>query len=169
MHQPYTAPTLNSTRPALQFSHTSAPIQPPQTNPPTTPFHTQPHKHTPQIPHPYSPTNTQQPQTPHRRQHDAGPPTLSHSQAGCRRSRIPVRNSTGQASDRIRPQPQLDRPGIRQPIIRQAAHRIRLDKVRPDRTGSGHDVITIRQARNQAGHNLTGRVPDMTRTGSVHR
>ena len=87
---------------------------------------------------------------------DAVAPTLSHSQAGCRRSPIPVRNSTGQAPDRIRlnqtrqdqaiqnqtgqdqaAHSQLNRPGIRQAIYRTRLDQIRqarLDQVRPDRT-----------------------------------
>ena len=59
MHQPYTAPTLNSTRPATgihrytrQSSHHKPIHQRPQTHA---------HTRTPQIPHPYSPTNAQQP------------------------------------------------------------------------------------------------------------
>ena len=81
---------------------------------------------------------------------------MSHSQAGCRRSPIPVRNSTGQAPDRIRlnqtrqdqaiqnqtgqdqaAHSQLNRPGIRQAIYRTRLDQIRqarLDQVRPDRT-----------------------------------
>ena len=79
------APTIHSTDFELdetshQFTHISAPIQPPQTNPPTTqshrytrqyshtkPIHQRPQTHThtrtPQIPRPYGPTNAQQPQT----------------------------------------------------------------------------------------------------------
>ena len=161
MYQPHTAPTLISTRPAFQSPHISAPIQPPQTNPPTTLFH----NHTPRIPRPYSlhkRTTTQPPTrrrppptlTTHREAMpyldvDADAPTLTHT----RLDRPGIRQDQtkpGQSQDQATRQ-QLDRPGIR-----QAAHRIRLDQtrldqVRPDRTRpdqvsdrteSGHDVFT---------------------------
>ena len=69
MHQlykhTYTISTQFSTRPALRFSHISAPMQPTQTNPPTTTdthaalvptnaYRASIHKHT----RPYSPTDT---------------------------------------------------------------------------------------------------------------
>ena len=137
------APTIHSTdidsdETSDRLPHISAPIQPPQTNPPTTPFphifrahtatqnqstkrhtnstptlphktnpptptnlHASPHKCTPrqrpQI-HAAPQTHTTQPR-PTDVDVDTVAPTLTHSQAGCSRS---VRNSTGQASDRIR-------------------------------------------------------------------
>ncbi len=105
-------------------NHTaSAPIQP---HKPIHQRHRPTHTHAPQIPQPYSlhthtastktHTHTTQPRpTDADADADAVAPTLSHSQAGCRRSSLPVRNSTGQAPDRIRPyktRPDRIRPPI---------------------------------------------------------
>ena len=137
IHQPYTALTLISTRPAsglhtsprqtslhkpIHQRHSSTdttPIQPPQT-------HATTHRHIRCRP----PTDVVDAQT------------LMPSQHRCRRR---VRNRTDQA-DRIRPRTRNrtsqapDRPSTgsdwTKSGIRQAAYRIRPDQTKPDRTGS---------------------------------
>ena len=119
------APTIHSTdidsdETSVRHPQIHAPIQPPQTNPPTTLFH----KHTPihaqtkpQIPRPYSPTNAQQPQTLQPHCPTDTNPTQNRPRRRCRRIDV-------DADDAAPPPP------------------------------------AIGQARHQAGHTLTGRVPD---------
>ena len=84
---------------------------------------------------------------------DADAPTLT--QHRCRRSPLPVRNRTGQASGRIRlnqtrqdqaTRQQLDRPGIR-----QAACRIRPYKTKPDRIRPGQARTLTASSTGPAG------------------
>ena len=111
------APTIHSTdiefdETSDRLPHISAPIQHPQTNPPTTQSTTAPY-HTPQIPQPYS-LHKPQPYSLHKHTRRRAGPTLTQTmhvdvdadaqtlmQHRCSRSPIPVRNWTGQA-DRIR-------------------------------------------------------------------
>ena len=214
MHQPYTAPTLNSTRPAYgihrytrQSSHhkpihqrhsppnlhanpattnqstndtvhqISTPIQPPQTNPPTTQsthyryHHThstntttiQPHKHI-QPPQP--------PQTAHTRRR-AGP-TLTQSMhstltplhrrsARLKRAYSPAfRPDTHSASTDAVAAPMQAQQPQHQSAIRQA-RQTGSGHTKPDRTGSGHP-FTIEQARYQTGRVQNQTEPDQAMT-----
>ena len=159
MHQPYTTLTLNSTRPAHRLPHISAPTRPTnqstndhahKSSAPTLPHKTNPPtirmpRQSPQMHTAPASTNTRThtapqtstrrhryhahtaPQTPTRRSRptdvdvDADAPTLTQPP--------PVRNSTGQVSDKLcldgshtrsSHAPQFNRPGTR-----QAAYRIR--------------------------------------------
>ena len=152
MHQPYTAPTLILTRPAHRLPHISAPIQPPQTNPPTT--HKYQTIHTPQIPRQYSlHTHTASTKT-HTLDAAQAPvdvdvdaddvPTLMQHRC----SRIGQARQTGSAEpdDRIR---NSDRPG-------------RQDQAIQDQTGQDQtSPFTIEQARYQT----DSHVQDQTRPG----
>ena len=89
IHQRHCPTHSTDSAPILPHKHTA--IQPPQTHSPTNTPSTTTHRHTRRRP---PPTQTLTPMT---------HPTLTHSQAGCSRSPLPVRNSTGRAQDQTRP------------------------------------------------------------------
>ena len=182
------APTIHSTdidfdETSDRFTHISAPIQPPQINPPTTtdtrPYthttdthtHTAPQPHaTDTAPQPHNDTNAQ---TPTRR--SPGPPTQTLTPSHREAMPYPdVDAAPMQSQPRCtrspRTSPQLDRPDRQDQIepdktgLDQRPYRGQVSdrpRTKPDGTGSGHDMThAIQPARYQTGHNLTGRIQD---------
>ena len=158
-----------------RLPHISAPIQPPQTNPPTTQSTHHKYHHT----HSTNTTTIQPPQT-----HTASTPTQTHTTQGrpdvdavdaldvdadaqtllqhrCSRSPIPVRNSTGRA-DRIRLDPLTSLPDWTEPD--------RQDQIEPDKTGLDQTKSGIRQPiTRQAAYRIRPYKirPDRIRPGQV--